>query len=219
MLIWPIPISFSYCYCIKPLISLEGLVCTWSEVKQKTDDYSKEFRKGFSPQENPKREQTCGKKEKQMYYSYVSKIAIQMFRTLDFKVFSKSFWVLLLILPPGHLPAILASFVMRLPAVFSAVTLIAAAHKQPAFFCIKCLEGLFIFVCVLTRVAAPSPTSEQNNIKEDKATENSITKKGEGKFSAGKHFKSIPESGWIIILSIPGWLTHWIAEKKKDRSS
>lgn len=130
-----------------------------------------------------------------MYCSYVSKRAIKMFCTLDFKVFSKNLRVFLLILPPGHLPAILASFIMSLPAVFSVVTLIAAAHMQPAFFCIKRLEVLFIYSRVLTRVAAPSLTSEQNNTKEAKGRENMIIKRWEGKFSAGKHFKSIMESG------------------------
>lgn len=54
----------------------------------------------------------------------------------------------MLILPPEHLPNILDSFAMRLPAVFSAVTLTAAAHMQPTFFSIKCLGGLFIYLFI-----------------------------------------------------------------------
>lgn len=71
-----------------------------------------------------------------------------MFCTLDFKVLSKSLRDLVLILPPEHLPTILDSFTMCLPAVFSAGTLTAAAHTQPTFFCIKCLGGLFIYLFI-----------------------------------------------------------------------
>lgn len=128
-------------------------------IKSEAEDRLKQkFRKGFSLQGHTRRERTHRKRQR--YCSYISIIAIKVVCTLDFTVFSKSLQVLLLILPPEHLPAILGSFIMHLHAGFSAVTLIAAAHMQPAFLCIKCLEGLFIylFMCFDT---SGSPISYQ----------------------------------------------------------
>lgn len=46
-LILSLPLSFSYCYWIKPLIQPEGLGCTWSEVKESTVDCSKSSGRDF----------------------------------------------------------------------------------------------------------------------------------------------------------------------------
>lgn len=83
-----IPLSFSYCCWIKPLIQPEALVCTCSEMKQTTDDHSKSSGRDFVHR-RILRENGQMERRKRKRTVHALKTVIKVFSNLDFKVFQR----------------------------------------------------------------------------------------------------------------------------------